>query len=325
MDPTGHGVLSQPLASKIPAIADGLEQAASSSPPGSSKKRSGKRKEGRFSLRVTTTTPITDPLTDLTKSVHSEIYDWIRQAIQENRGTELPGTLNSGVLPALFRKQASKWHDIAENHFREITDLAMGFVQAMLAAVCDDSLTLQKIGLALQRTNEEAKAKGFKHLSAFTHDALHTPLQTSDSAFGDKVRQARLLRFDAAIERYAANSCNAQGELILKSWDTEALFNELHLSNARNLEDEIHDVLAAYYCLEQVKFVENVNKIVIERYLYDPNGPLLSFSPMAVALLDREAVEKLAAEDESLVAQRAREEHTLARLVRAEGIANKYS
>lgn len=51
----------------------------------------------------------------------AEIYKWIREGIQDCRGTELQGTLNPDVLPTLFHKQAGNLERLSTDHLNLIT------------------------------------------------------------------------------------------------------------------------------------------------------------------------------------------------------------
>lgn len=107
--------------------------------------------------------------------------------------------------------------------------------------------------------------------------------------------------------------------------DTAILFDELHVSNAQNLADEIHDVLKAYYEIARDDFIEYVNHLIIEPYLNAPDGPVLFFSPLYVSGLAPEQLESLAIEQVALVRERTDLLAALVRLQRAEAIALKYS
>lgn len=96
------------------------------------------------------------------------------------------------------------------------------------------------------------------------------------------------------------------------------------MSNSRNLENEIHDSLKAYYDIARDNFVDFVTKLIVEKFVSSERGPVLLFSPMYVAGLSDQAIEELAEEDGALVRERKEKEETVARLRRAEKIASKY-
>lgn len=269
----------------------------------------------------------------------SQIYQWIRSEVKASRGTELQGTLNPDVLPALFHRQASNWRAKSEAHFLKVQNMAMSVTERLVETTCSDQHTRAQIRTVIQRANKRATGLSLNQLSDRLHDILTKHLQTNNQAFEDKISEARLLRFQGALERYRSSrklltgqafgaSLNTNGpdtQFIIDMQDTAALFAELHMSNSQNLEDEIHDTLKSYYEVALNDFVEYVTQLVVERYLNDSEGPLLMFSPIYVGGMNDQAVENLAAEDDTTTRRRAEKEETLARLTRAEEIAMKYT
>ncbi|KAL9041562.1 MAG: hypothetical protein Q9214_004065 [Letrouitia sp. 1 TL-2023] len=272
----------------------------------------------------------------------SEIYTLIREVITDCRGTELQGTLNPDVLPTLFHNQIRKWQGIAEQHFRNVTAMTLSTLLLLVDMSCKEIKTREKINHTLRRANETATKRGMAQIAQRINDLSAGHLQTQNQIFEQKLRKARLLRFESALKRYQASQkpkndgigfgggggfgkkLATDREVVIDMWDIPSLFDELHMSNAQNLEDEIHDTLQAYYELARNDFVEYVTQLVVEPYLKDPQGPVLCFSPVSVGSLSDEELEDFAAEDEKLVRERAQAEETLVRLKKAEEIAVKY-
>lgn len=263
----------------------------------------------------------------------SQIYQWIRNEVKASRGTELQGTLNPDVLPVLFHKQATNWRAKSEAHFLRVQKMTIGVTEKLLETTVSDKHTRTLIRNRIEQTNHKATSRGLSLLSERLNNILTKHLQTYNQAFEQKISETRLLRFQGALERYRS-SREAQGSLFATTSDTQftidmrdtaALFTELHMSNSQNLEDEIHDILKAYYEIALNDFVEFVTQHVVERYLDDDQGPLLMLSPPYVGGLDDQTVENLAAENESTMRLRAELEESLARLNRAEEIAMKYT
>lgn len=270
----------------------------------------------------------------------SLIYGWIRNEVAACRGTELQGTLNPDVLPVLFHKQASKWRAMAEAHFAKVKITTLTTVIKMLESVCPDLNTRAQIKSLIEEASVRGQTRGLDLLSERLEEVLSGHLQTNNPAFEAEVRNARLLRFQGAVERYrssriafnsTATNQNSQSEanhntmFTIDMRDTASLFAELHISNAQNFEDEIHDTLKAYYEIARNDFIEFVNHIIVERYLNDLQGPVLLFSPLYVGGLSEEELRKLTAENESVVLEREKVKATLERLNRAEEISLKYA
>ena len=242
--------------------------------------------------------------------------------------------MNPDVLPILFHKQARKWREISESHFKNVSTIVHIATSQALDAVCKDPITGKKIMSLISEVTVRSKDRFLASLSQRVDHILSRHLQTNNPAFEQKVSEARKRPFHAALERYISskkskalfsNGTDDDGDqLVIDMRDVDALFAELHMSNSQNLEDEVHDTLKAYYEIARDDFIEYVTQLIVEPYLSDPEGPVLFFSPVYVAGLKDEDIQLLGQEDETSVRKRAEKEETLARLNRAEQIAREY-
>ncbi|KAL8966859.1 MAG: hypothetical protein Q9183_003183 [Haloplaca sp. 2 TL-2023] len=266
----------------------------------------------------------------------SEIYGWIRQEIRNCRGTELQGTLNPDVLPALFHRQIVKWKDIATRHFRSVAKITTSILQRTAKSNCGDVMTTGQISELIKQSNEASEEHGLHQLLQRIDQIASHHLQTQNPIFERNIHEARLARFQAALERYQARKLDLKTDSGDESGDEEdtitmnlqevtLLFDELHMSNAHNLEHEIHDILKSYYHLALHDFIEYVTQQVVESYLNHPLGPVLFFNPTYIGSLTPDGIEKLGAEDPEAVKNRIRKQATLATLTRAKEIALRYA
>ena len=251
------------------------------------------------------------------------------------RGTELQGTINPDVLPILFRKQSANWEKIAQKHFSALANAVENICLGILETECEDRNVRKRIQAKIGASHDECMERGGAQLARRVAELQSRHLQTHNPDFERKMAEAKRLRFCTALERFrASSSLNMAFDLdtqmrdslvLIDLADIDSLFKELHMSNARNLENEIHDTLKAYYEIERANFIENVTQLIVETYLNDPDGPVLQFSPMYVSRLTDKEIEELAAEDESLIQTRKEKEATLSRLKQAEAIAKKWT
>ncbi|KAL8959632.1 MAG: hypothetical protein Q9193_003534 [Seirophora villosa] len=266
----------------------------------------------------------------------SKIYTWIREEIKNCRGTELQGTLNPDVLPALFHRQVVNWKETASSHFHSVATTTAGIVELAARTTCGDKVTAGNIQKLVQQSNKASERRGIAQIHQRFDEILTRHLQTQNPIFETNIREARLARFKRALERYRSKKavpCQngfaapaADGnEMVIDLRDVTSLFDELHMSNGQNLEDDIHDTLKSYYELALHDFIEFVTQQVVESYLNDPTGPVLFFNPTYIASLGPQEIDDLGAEDPGTVKERMRLEAQLARLARAEEIALKYS
>lgn len=258
------------------------------------------------------------------------IYEWIGREVKASRGTELPGTINPNVLPVLFRHQASKWEGIARKHLHNVVKHVNTACIATLDHACKDNAVNKRLGKLIRNAKEQSQQKAFDALNDRI-STMHTRhLQTNNPDFEKRVDEARRLRFSAALQQYkTANpygkaSVDLSSKLVINLDHVDLLFNNVHMAVARNLEIDIHDILKSYYEIERTNFIENVNQLIVEAYLNDPQGPCLQFSPMYLSGLGNEEIDRLAAEDEKLVEKREECEAKLRQLEKVRGIAERY-
>lgn len=200
------------------------------------------------------------------------LYDEIKTQIRDNKSQELQGMVNPAVLKPLFRKQATKWPKIAEQHLEILARLTEEVVLRILQVACEESgaakYTRKELEQIVVKFAKAARSSAMEKLEKFRWEEHSLPLHTNNPAFSKSVKEAQLLRFKAALERYAKKNAPRNFMLSLapqnpasletipaiwKNWtiispDTIGpLFEELHSHTEKNTQDEIHDLLKAYY------------------------------------------------------------------------------
>lgn len=264
----------------------------------------------------------------------SKIYEWIREEVKNCRGTELQGTLNPDVLPTLFHRQIAKWKGIATLHFQAVAKITARTLEQAVHTTCCDRATAENVQKLVQQRNRASEDRGLSQIHQRLNEIMTRHLQTQSPTFETNIQDARLARFRAALERYQSRTAffseancppALRDRITIDPHNVTALFNELHMSNAQNLEDDIHDTLKSYYELALHDFIEFVTQQVVESYLNDPKGPVLFFNPTYIGSLAPETLNNLGAENADVVRERAEKQAKLARLNRAEEIALNYS
>jgi HD superfamily phosphohydrolase len=182
--------------------------------------------------------------------------------------------LNPAVLKPLWRKQTSKWRELGEHHLNKIISLTADVATKIFEDICDraeiPTKTKMTLADAITEFSEQSKKLVMLQLDDLCKARANMALQTTDPKFLERVREARMLRFKAALERYKKSSPAGnyvlqtkdqanqalsfdpevnQQCMIVNSNSIELLFNEMHPYGTRtqNTEDEIHDLLKAYY------------------------------------------------------------------------------
>ncbi|KFX86692.1 hypothetical protein V490_08938 [Pseudogymnoascus sp. VKM F-3557] len=277
------------------------------------------------------------------------LYNEIRRQIKNNRGVELHGMTNPKVLKPLFNMQTSKWEELGSSYLTGVISTSAHVAVQILSYV------LKELGASENTASElkniivgfEYQARGmvFQKLHSYIHDKSKFPLQTNDESFGEKVKKAQQLRFKAALLRYQRNHHPEKFLLSLlpdnnpsglegavpcyHSWaivdvnEISDLLKEMHPRGAQNTEDEIHDLLKAYYEVARQEYITYITKEIIEHFLEDPNGPVLGLSVEYIQELSSDRIGQLGGEDEDIIARRKEAKANIGKLEEALRIADR--
>lgn len=169
--------------------------------------------------------------------------------------------LNPAVLRPLWRTQTKKWETLGKDHLDELVDLTTDVARRLFEKACEGASDRVRRGLdaKLDSFSHQSRQKVQDQLKALCHRNSSMALQTNNPDFLKKVRSAREQRFYEALMRYmqiipattllpsAPKGCEKM--VVVDDAHMGHLFNELHPNGARaqNVEDEIHDLLKAYY------------------------------------------------------------------------------
>jgi hypothetical protein len=199
------------------------------------------------------------------------LYDEIKNQIRENQGTELHGMVNPAVLKPLLQKQASKWLELAKQHLEHLAHLTNKAVHIILKQACKDvgaaDYTWEELDQIVTSFATAARSCAFEELNTHWREEATLHLQTSNPAFIINVKAAQRMRFMIALDRYTKRhpphnfvatlvSKPEEMESLPSSWKSwaiidnntsDALLEEMHSHTEKNTQDEIHDLLKAYY------------------------------------------------------------------------------
>ncbi|KFZ14601.1 hypothetical protein V502_06004 [Pseudogymnoascus sp. VKM F-4520 (FW-2644)] len=278
------------------------------------------------------------------------LYNEIRLQIKNNRGVELHGMTNPKVLKPLFNMQTSKWEELGSSYLTDVmltsVDVSVGILDYVLKDMGASDNTKSELMNIVLEFEDQARGIVFQKLRTFFHDKSKFPLQTNDESFGEKVKKAQQLRFKAALERYQRKHKPEQFLLSLlpnkdplglsqaplavyQSWaivdvnEIGDLLEEIHPRGAQNTEDEIHDLLKAYYEIARQEYITYITKEIIEHFLEDPKGPVLGLSVEYIQELSPDRIGLLGGEDDDIIASRREAKVNIEKLEEALKIADR--
>jgi hypothetical protein len=203
----------------------------------------------------------------------NDLYKEIRTQITHNRGEELNGMINPAVMRPLFTQQTSKWEAFGQAYLEEVVKMSKNVALLILDYVFSEFAVPNHTTSELKSTIDEFETQALHGATLKLRNICHRnstyPLVTTDDNFKNKIKEAQSARFFAAITRYREKNPPASfiqayaGEevpklvpemlkmtndwVVIDGQRLEQLFDEVHPRATRNTEDEIHDLLKAYY------------------------------------------------------------------------------
>ncbi|KAK3319348.1 P-loop containing nucleoside triphosphate hydrolase protein [Apodospora peruviana] len=213
----------------------------------------------------------------------TSIMKYIEECYRDSRGPEL-GTFGGSMLAMTFRDQAAKWHDIARYHVCIIIVVVHHFIKKLLNVVF------------LQDAYKRALDVN-KHL---INIELNVRPSTTNHYFSDNLSKARLERFTKDAKKHMTSLDGT-----VKLSQLTRLVNDK--GNVEQTKEDIHDILKSYYKVARKRFVDNINRQVVEYELLEgPNSPVKALSSELVAKMTDSQLDRIAGEDASTQRERAR-------------------
>ncbi|KFZ08451.1 hypothetical protein V501_05960 [Pseudogymnoascus sp. VKM F-4519 (FW-2642)] len=276
----------------------------------------------------------------------NDLYKEIRTQIAENRGEELNSMTNPAVMRPLFTQQTSKWEAFGQAYLEEVVKMSKKVSLLILDYVFSEFAVPHHTASELKNTIDEFETQSLNYATLKLRNICHRnstfPLVTTDENFKAKVKIAQSDRFIAALMRYREKNPPASfihayadkevpklvpemlkltsGWVVIDTNRLNQLFDEVHPRATRNTEDEIHDLLKAYYEVALETFKTDIHRLV-EEFLKDPKGLILGLSDEYVLNLHKEQVDILGGEDEFVVISRKEAMEKIKRLQQATKIA----
>ncbi|KAK3175386.1 hypothetical protein K4F52_010309 [Lecanicillium sp. MT-2017a] len=245
-----------------------------------------------------------DESTDATAQLvvsKTEMMQWVKEAYDNNRGIELPGTHNAALLAELYRVQCQRWHTIAEDHVDSILHAVSAWVDHALTALIAEERLRVEVHRILNDWIDRAKQLALEELSKLMEDERDNP-STYNHYYTDNVQKARVDRLRGAIKYAVAQVTrhDKHGNPHVSD-DLERDENFVATCISKSTSDMVEEAcnealtqLQAYYKVARKTFVDNVARQVINRHIMRPLPK--AFSPESVSSLSDEEVQRIGSE-----------------------------
>jgi hypothetical protein len=186
-----------------------------------------------------------------TANIKGMLAEEIQAKLPKFQANQLPGVTNPDIYPAMFHEQTKKWSAIAQNHLNKVADSVWICVETILSEVCpptNDTRILNDglreiLGNMFDGTLNSARQRLREYCEREEKPRL---LQTTDPRFADDLEACRQLRFFKAYADFHQIQEGCQDEKIpMKRFQKG--FELMHSSTARNMINDVHDILKIYY------------------------------------------------------------------------------
>ncbi|KAK8140963.1 hypothetical protein G3M48_001218 [Beauveria asiatica] len=222
--------------------------------------------------------------------------------IHQNRGTELAGMINPGIVTELFKDLASPWEEMAERHVREVCEATHQCLKRLIYYITDSAAADTIFSGIFEPRLDGLQQNSLAKLSELfkLHHEIH-PI-TYDQRF-IKDRETALKKWDEA--RVTASLRDAFGTIhldcettIRASIDFKKLIRQLLRQPEVDMDHfaatNALDCLLAYYDTALSRFIDDVAVKVIETCLVGQLRKIMD--PMSIFKLDNVATDRLAGE-----------------------------
>ncbi|EHK17598.1 uncharacterized protein TRIVIDRAFT_160704 [Trichoderma virens Gv29-8] len=224
---------------------------------------------------------------------------WINAVYLRSRGLDL-GTFNANFLTTAFAEQSRKWGDMTKIYMSRVIITIHRFIAAALRSVCSEEQVRSQLWTSIQ----EGLVKGYK--TAMDQARILVEVEqrkqpyTLNKQFAEARSKALGYRVTELLYPKARKDTSQYGETqYMVNLDDIAKATE-GKHNVEKLQEDIHDILQAYYGLATYRFIDNVFQLAVDYcLLHGPSSPLKVFTQDWVIKLEAQQLEGIAGETKS--------------------------
>jgi Dynamin central region/Dynamin family len=231
---------------------------------------------------------------------------WINDVYLQSRGLDL-GTFNANLVSTAFAEQSRKWGDMTKIYMTRVIITLHRFIAAALRSICPEERTRGQLWTAILESIVERYKIAMAQASLLIEVEQRKKPYTLNRQFAEALSKARGYRVTELLRPKARKDTRQYGELqYMVNLDDISTAAE-GKSNVEQLQEEIHDILHAYYSLALDRFIDNVFQLAVDYYLlHGPSSPLKVFTQEWVINLDSEQLERIVGETKSAKKRRSK-------------------
>ncbi|KAK4449599.1 P-loop containing nucleoside triphosphate hydrolase protein [Podospora aff. communis PSN243] len=230
-----------------------------------------------------------------------DIMEWIAKLRVRSRGFEL-GTFGSTMLASAFREQSQKWQGLAAQYISKVILAVHRFIHAALEIACPDSRSREGLKSLIMEGLLERYAEGLEKATTLVAVERDGKPYTLSEAFNQTLQSSRGQRVADSLASKARKEERTSKIVVDHSLIKTAILDR---GNDDFEEEDIHDILQAYYSVARKRFVDNIWLQAVDHVLLSgPMSPLKLLSEKWVMGLDNDQLQTLAGELRSVTDRR---------------------
>lgn len=221
---------------------------------------------------------------------------WIKDVHLQSRGLDL-GTFNPHFLSLSFAEQSSKWGDVTKIYMTRVIITLHRFIAAALKSVCSEDQVRSHLWSSILEKVVESYKMAIAQANILIEVEQRKQPYTLNRKFAQALSKARGYRITELLRPTARKDARQYGDVqYMVNLDDVAKAAE-GKRNVEQLQEDIHDILQAYYSLAADRFIDNVFQQAVDYWLlHGPTSPLKVFTQEWVINLEPEELERIVGE-----------------------------
>ncbi|PON25743.1 dynamin family protein [Trichoderma gamsii] len=244
------------------------------------------------------------PLEEISKP-GDNFTTWMNDVYLQSRGLDL-GTFEPHLLSMAFTEQSRKWGDMTKTYMRRIIIALHRFIAAALRSVCLEDQARSHLWSAILEELLKRYKVAMAQASLLIEVEQRKQPYTLNPQFNQAWSKATGYRITELLRPTAKKESKQYGVVqYMVNLDDIAKAAE-GKRNVEKVQEDIHDILQAYYSLATERFIDNVFHLAVDHcLLHGPDSPLQVFNQDWVISLEPEQLERIVGETKSAKGRRS--------------------
>ncbi|KAF5536863.1 dynamin family [Fusarium mexicanum] len=221
---------------------------------------------------------------------------WIKSVYLRSRGLDL-GTFNAHLVSAAFAEQSRKWKAITGNYMNRVILTVHRFIKFILSKICRDQDIYQKLWREILTSLLPGYRRALEQVELLIHVDQQKQPYTLNKRFNESLAEIKGQRLMDSLYGTARKDTKQYGEIqyMVNLRDIPGVAKAEN--NAEHLQQEVHDILQAYYSLARDRYIDNIFQLAVSYHLLHGAGsPLKVFTQDWVLGLDNGDLNRIAGE-----------------------------